>query len=101
MEIQFQSTNFKADKKLLDLIEQKLRKLEHYYDKIIDANVYLKVQKSEDQMNKILEIKLNVSNSTLFVEEHDKTFENAIDKAEDALKSQLIKYKQKMTNASA
>ncbi|HEY1048066.1 MAG TPA: ribosome-associated translation inhibitor RaiA [Bacteroidia bacterium] len=101
MEIQFQSTNFKADKKLLDLIEQKLRKLEHYYDKIIDASVYLKVQKSDDKVNKILEIKVNVSNSTLFVEEHDRTFENAIDKAEDALRAQLMKYKQKVTNTSA
>lgn len=100
MEIQFQNTNFKADKKLLDLIVQKLKKLEHYYDKIIDANVYLKVQKSEDKINKILEIKLNVSNSTLFVEEHDRTFENALDKAEDALKSQLIKYKEKMATSS-
>ena len=79
MEIQFQNTNFKADKKLLDLIVQKLKKLEHYYDKIIDANVYLKVQKSDDKVNKILEIKLNVSNSTLFVEVHDRTFENALD----------------------
>lgn len=96
MEIQFQNTNFKADKKLLDLIVQKLNKLEHYYDKIIDANVYLKVQKSDDKVNKILEIKMNVFNSTLFVEEHDRTFENALDKAEDALKTQLIKYKQKM-----
>ena len=100
MEIQFQNTNFKADKKLLDLIVQKLKKLEHYYDKIIDANVYLKVQKSEDKVNKILEIKLNVSNSTLFVEEHDRTFENALDKAEDALKTQLIKYKDKMASSS-
>lgn len=100
MEIQFQSTNFKADKKLLDLIEQKLKKLEHYYDKIIDASVYMKVQKSDDKVNKILEIKVNVSNSTLFVEEHDRTFENAIDKAEDALRAQLMKYKQKATNAS-
>ena len=100
MEIQFQNTNFKADKKLLDLIVQKLKKLEHYYDKIIDANVYLKVQKSEDKVNKILEIKLNVSNSTLFVEEHDRTFENALDKAEDALKTQLIKYKEKMASSS-
>ncbi len=100
MRIEFQSTNFKADKKLLDLIEQKLGKLEHYYDKIIDACVYMKVQKSDDKVNKILEIKLNVSNSTLFVEEHDRTFENAIDKAEDALKSQLIKYKQKSISSA-
>lgn len=101
MEIQFQNTNFKADKKLLDLIVQKLNKLEHYYDKIIDANVYLKVQKSEDKVNKILEIKMNVLNNTLFVEEHDRTFENALDKAEDALKTQLIKYKQKMASVNS
>lgn len=100
MEIQFQNINFRADKKLIDLITQKLNKLEHYYDKIIDASVFMKVQKSDDKVNKILEIKLNVSNSTLFVEEHDKTFECAIDKAEDALKGQLIKYKQKITEAS-
>jgi len=99
MEIQFQNTNFKADKRLLELITQKLNKLEHYYDKIIDASVYLKVQKSEDKENKFIEIKMNVSNSTLFVEENDKTFENALDKAEDALKIQLIKYKQKVAQA--
>jgi putative sigma-54 modulation protein len=99
MEIQFQNTNFKADKKLLDLITQKLNKLEHYYDKIIVASVYLKVQKSDDKENKVVEIKMNVSNQTLFVEEHDKTFENALDKAEDALKSQLIRYKQKVAQA--
>ena len=85
MEILFQNTNFRADQKLLDLITQKLTKLEHYYDKI----------------NKVLEIKLNVLNSTLFVEEHDKTFECALDKAEDALKIQLIKYKQKIHGANA
>lgn len=99
MEIVFQNTNFKADKKLLDLIETKLNKLEHFYDKIIDASVYLKVQKTDDKINKILEIKMNVSNAILFVEEQDKTFEIALDKAEDALKSQLIKYKQKMVQA--
>ncbi|MES2618054.1 MAG: ribosome-associated translation inhibitor RaiA [Bacteroidota bacterium] len=100
MEIVFQNTNFKADRKLLDLIETKLAKLEHFYDKIIDASVYLKVQKTDDKINKILEIKLNVSNSTLFVEEHDRTFESALDKAEDALKSQLIKYKQKLQSGT-
>ncbi len=99
MEIVFQNTNFKADKKLLDLIESKLNKLEHFYDKIIDASVYLKVQKTDDKVNKILEIKMNVSNAILFVEEQDRTFEIALDKAEGALKAQLIKYKEKLAQA--
>jgi putative sigma-54 modulation protein len=99
MDIQFQTLNFKADKKLLDLVTSKLSKLEHFYDKIIDANVYLKVQKSGDKENKVIEIKLNVSQTTLFVEEKDKTFEIALDKAEDAIKSMLIKYKQKIAQS--
>jgi putative sigma-54 modulation protein len=100
MDIQFQTPHFKADKKLLDLISQKLNKLEHFYDKIIDASVFLKIEKSDDKENKVLEIKINVLNATLFVEEKDKTFENALDKAEDALKTKLIKYKQKILQVS-
>ncbi len=100
MDIQFQTPHFKADKKLLDSISQKLNKLEHFYDKIIDASVFLKIEKSDDKENKILEIKINVLNATLFVEEKDKTFENALDKAEDAIKAKLIKYKQKISQVS-
>jgi putative sigma-54 modulation protein len=99
MDIVFQNTNFRADKKLLELIQSKLRKLEHFYDKIIDASVYLKVQKTENKTNKIMEIKMNVSNAVLFVEEQAKTFEIALDKAEDSLKAQLMKYKQKLVQA--
>jgi len=99
MDIQFQTINFKADKKLLDLITSKLNKLQNFYDKIIDASVYLKVQKADDKENKVIEIKLNVSNTTLFVEEKNATFENAIDLAEAAIKAQLLKYKQKTQNS--
>lgn len=99
MDIQFQTINFKADKKLLDLISSKLNKLQNFYDKIIDASVYLKVQKADDKENKVIEIKLNVSNTTLFVEEKNTTFENAIDLAEAAIKAQLLKYKQKTQNS--
>ncbi len=100
MDIQFQTPHFKADKKLLDLISQKLNKLEHFYDKIIDASVFLKIEKSDDKENKVLEIKINVLNATLFVEEKDKTFENALDKAEDVIKAKLIKYKQRISQVS-
>ena len=39
MEILFQNTNFRADQKLLDLITQKLTKLEHYYDKMAEREM--------------------------------------------------------------
>ena len=44
-----QSVNFNADQKLIDFIQVKLDKLEHYYDKIIYADVFLKVQNTSDK----------------------------------------------------
>ncbi|MBC7425603.1 MAG: ribosome-associated translation inhibitor RaiA [Bacteroidia bacterium] len=101
MTIDFQNTNFKADHKLLTFIEQKLEKLDHFYDKIIQAVVYLKVEKADDKDNKVLEIKLNVPSQSLFVSHKDKTFEAATDIAVEALKSQLVKYKDSLKSRSA
>lgn len=93
MVIDFQSTNFKADAKLLDFIREKLQKFDRYYSKIINATVYLKVNKSSDKQNKTIEFKLNLPENQLFVEEHDRTFEAATDKALESLKNQLAKIK--------
>jgi putative sigma-54 modulation protein len=95
MQIDFQITNFKADQKLLDFITQKLEKLETFYGRIINSVVYLKLDNSEGLENKLVEIKLNVKNETLFANERRKSFEEATDTASQALRSQLIKYKEK------
>ncbi len=99
MDIQFHYTNFKADKKLLDLLTTKINKLKHFYDKIIDVNIFLKVENSDTKDNKHLIIKMNVAHHTIVSEEVNKTFENAIDLAEESLKIQLIKYKEKLSSS--
>ena len=43
MKINVQSIHFDADRKLLDYIETKIAKLDHYFDQIIQGNIYLKV----------------------------------------------------------
>lgn len=96
MQIMIQSIHFDADRKLIDYIQKRLDKLQTFYEEIIDASVYLKVEKSTGNNNKILEVKLNVQNQTLFCEEHCKTFECAIDLAVESLKMQLKKYKDKL-----
>lgn len=93
MDIDFQSTNFKADRKLLHFIKSKLSKLERYYDRIVNATVYMRVDKTADKNNKTLEIKVNMADSQLFVTEHDRSFEAATDNALTALKHQLDKFK--------
>ena len=44
MKVTVQTPNFAADQKLINFIERKLNKLEQFFDKIIFADVFLKVQ---------------------------------------------------------
>src|SRR6201995_1596213 len=101
MKITVQSIRFNADKKLLDFIQKKVDKLETFYDHIINGEVYLKLEKVEDEANKITEIKLMLPGNQLFAKEQCKTFEEATDLAVECLRKQIEKYKQKKTVAVA
>ncbi len=96
MKLQMSAQQFSADQKLLSFIQTKADKLDLFFDKIIDGEVFLRLENDESKENKIIEMKLNVPGSTLFVKEKGKTFEIATDGAIDALRSQLKKYKEKM-----
>ncbi len=98
MNVTTESIHFTADRKLIDFIEDKLNKLSQYYDRIIDADVKLKLEKTGRVQDKIVEIKLGVPGSTLFAKEVDKTFETSIDQCVQALRRQLLKYKDRMTS---
>ena len=93
MNVTFQNTNFKADKKLLDFTQERLTKLKKLYDHLSDAIVYFKVENSKTKENKFVEIKVHVDHTQIFAEKHSNNFEAAIDEAIDALKHQLVKYK--------
>jgi putative sigma-54 modulation protein len=57
MKIRVQSIHFTADVKLLDFIQKKADKLDQFFDQIISGDVYLRLEKTEDEANKISEIK--------------------------------------------
>ena len=59
------SIHFKADQKLLDFIQEKLDKLEHFSQRIINAEVFLRLDKDKEKENKITEIKLKPSASLI------------------------------------
>jgi len=96
MKIRVQSIHFTADVKLLDFIQKKADKLDQFFDQIISGEVYLKLEKTDDEANKITEIKLLIPGNDLFAKEQCKTFEAAPDKAMDSLKRQLDKRKEKL-----
>jgi putative sigma-54 modulation protein len=96
MKLNIQSIHFDADKKLIDYIQKKIDKLETFYDRIIDGEVFLKVDKDSHQENKILEVKINIPGHNLFVKERSRSFEAAADEALEALKAQVKKHKEKV-----
>ncbi len=81
MKVNAQSVNFNADGKLLEFVQNRLDKLETFYDKVISSDVYLKVENTSSKENKIVEIKLNVPKDKFVVKKQCKTFEEAIDSA--------------------
>ncbi len=78
-----------------EFIENKLEKLETFFDKIVDEDVYLKLESHQQLKDKTAEIKLNVTGVTLFSSETAKNFEAATDLAAESLRRQLKKYKEK------
>lgn len=96
MNINIESLDFKADKKLLDFIEKKVNKLTKFYDGIVSADVKLRLEKEENKENKVAEVKLKVPQSDLFAKRNSTTFEEAVDNVTEALRKQLKKHKEKL-----
>ncbi len=96
MEYQLHSIHFDADVKLISHIDDRMKKLNIFFDQITDGEVFLRLDKSDIGENKITEIKVNVPGKELFAKKQCKSFEEATDGAIEALRQQIIKHKEKM-----
>ena len=67
MKVNTQSVNFTADRKLIDFIQRRMDKLDMFYDKIIQSDVYLKVENTSDKENKVFEAKVIVPGDSFIV----------------------------------
>jgi putative sigma-54 modulation protein len=99
MKVFTQSVNFNADKELIAFVEKKVGTLVKFHDKIVDAEVFLKVQNTSDKENKITEVKINIPGSELIVKRETKTFEEGVNSAVDNLKRQLKRSKEKLRDS--
>jgi putative sigma-54 modulation protein len=95
MNIKINSVKFAASKQLETFIESKVRKLGQFSDDIIGAEIFLKLENTQDLENKIAEVRIDIPGNELFVKKQSKTFEEATDNAVDALKRQITKVKEK------
>lgn len=97
MKISVQSVNFHADSKLLEFVEKKVSRLERLFDKVVEAEIYLKVQDTGAKVKeKVTEIRLRIpGNSGLVDKKAGKTFESTVTAVVETLKRQLVRHKQK------
>ncbi|ATA68921.1 ribosomal subunit interface protein [Capnocytophaga cynodegmi] len=95
MKVYVHPVGFTVDQKLVDFIQKKMDKLDHFYDKIIEADVHLKLENTSSKENKIVEIKVHVPGESLVVKKQFKTFEEGIDSSITPLERMLLKHKEK------
>ncbi|MBC8045789.1 MAG: ribosome-associated translation inhibitor RaiA [Fimbriimonadaceae bacterium] len=101
MEIKVQSIHFDADDKLLFHINSKIEKLSKFYDRIIGADVFLKLENGGVHIrDKVVEIKLKLPRTTLFAKDLSRSYEDSIDASVENLRKQLVKHKEKIKSKS-
>ena len=96
MKVNLQAVNFNVDRKLVDFVQEKLDKLEKYYDKIISSDVFIRLENTSDKENKTVEIKINVPGDDFVVKKTAKSFEEGVDLAVDSLERVIVKRKEKL-----
>ena len=96
MKVNVHAVNFNIDAKLVDFIQERMDKLEKYYDKIVAADVFLKVENISEKENKIAEVKLHVPGDEFMVQKQCKSFEEAVDQSLESLERLLLKRKEKL-----
>ncbi|MFI2743837.1 ribosome hibernation-promoting factor, HPF/YfiA family [Zhouia sp. PK063] len=96
MRVNTQSVNFNVDQELVNFIQRRMNKLEHFYDRVVCSDVYLKVQKTSAKENKVVEVKVCVPGDEFVVKKQCKTFEEAVDNATESLQRVLLKRKSKL-----
>ena len=78
MILNFQSLNFKLDKKLKKFSNKKISKLELFYKKIIDIKVLFKIENSTNSVNKFVEFIVRIPGNNIVVKSTAISFKEAI-----------------------
>lgn len=96
MKVNVHAVGFSVDRKLVDFVQQRLDKLEKFYDKIVSSDVFLKVEKTSEKENKVVELKIHVPGDDFMVKKQCKSFEEAVELAAESVERLLVKRKEKI-----
>lgn len=94
MKTSFTSRHFEASKRLHEYSVETVKKLEKFFDGIIDCDIVMLPNEDHDEPSQA-ELIVKVPNDLLTVSETAPTYEQALLKSIDTMKRQLIRYKEK------
>ena len=98
MTVNIQSVHFDADTKLLDHVNRKIAKIGSHYDRIMNVDVFLKLDNVIHQIkDKVAEIRVQIPKHEIFVKQSTKSFEESFDMALDAVLIKIKKLKEKQS----
>jgi len=96
MNVNIQAHHFDADSKLVNYVEKKISKLSQFHDRIIKADVFLKLDNVVHNIkDKVVEIRVHVPRHDFFVKHSSKSFEESFDTALDSVINQIKRQKEK------
>ncbi len=95
MKVIIQTPDFKPSPELFDFVAKEVEKIGHLSDRIIEARVCIKFDRSDSQENKVCEIIGVIPGKDLFVKREAHTFEKATTDAVNAMKRQITDWKEK------
>jgi ribosomal subunit interface protein len=96
MKILIQTLDFTPKQDLLDLVNEKLSKLEKFSDRIVECRVVLRVEKSDTRENKLCEVRVVIPGDDLFFKKQFASFEEGIQRASETLQRQVKEWKAKV-----
>jgi putative sigma-54 modulation protein len=95
MKIEIQTLDFTPKQDLLDLVNDKVGKLEKFSDRIIECRVVLRVEKADKRDNKICELRAVIPGNDLYIKKQFASFEEGVLKVTDAMERQIKEWKAK------
>jgi len=91
MKIAITTRGYKAPDRLKMYINDKMKRLDRFSDRILDLDAVL----SYEKLDQVVEFKLRINNKKIFVKERSEDIFKSIDRAIDNLERQIAKVKEK------
>jgi putative sigma-54 modulation protein len=94
MNFNITARHFRLKDDLKNYVEEKVKKLDRYYDNILEVEVVLGWEK----LNRYTELRIKVYNKQIVIKEVSDEIRKSFDLALDRAERQLKKYKEKLRN---